>query len=266
MNAIKHAGARPIPADIDPETLSLTADTVRDRHSRNTGAIINVHNFGMPADEPELYDFDTPLIEDISAAIGAESSSGQPVGSLGIAGVGSLYATKLIGAGFGGFITTDNASLKEEINDLKTYDERNDYKLTYNYALSDVLAAIGIEQLSSLDQRLEDRDSIATFYDKQLKAIPEIQLPIKKRGRIFYRYLISTEQKDELITHLQAMRIEAKKPVYKPLHRYCDLKRDHYSVTEQVHESTLLLPCHANMSIKDAEYVAECVKEFFDKK
>jgi len=263
MNAVCHTGATPVPVDVNEPSLSLSHETIRPRLNERTAAVIVVHNFGYPVTDGKVYELDVPILDDISTALGASEPTGNPAGTRGMASVGSMYATKLLSAGYGGFISTDDPSLNEEIEDLKRYDERDSFRVTYNYGLSDVLAVLGLDQLKKLPQQLDDRQRIVRRYDEQFTSLESFTVPDHLEGRIYYRYVVRTPHKEALIDHLQSRGIEAKSPVYKPLHRYDNVDVQ-CKTTEDIQTTALLLPCHSGLSNSQTNRVIQQVHQFFD--
>jgi dTDP-4-amino-4,6-dideoxygalactose transaminase len=156
-NAIRYTGATPVFADIDKDTLNLSPRAVRACVTHRTRAIVAVHLYGSPCDKAELDDISTEyglaLVEDACQAHGAEFD-GRRVGTFGT-GCFSFYATKNMTCGEGGMITTSDPTIAERIRLLRSHGMRVAYvheELGYNHRLTDVHAAIGLAQLSRLDE------------------------------------------------------------------------------------------------------------------
>lgn len=256
LHAVSHAGARPALIDIDD---SLNLDLARvPESSRLT---IQTHTFGHPArSNPEA-----PTIDDLAQALGAERSLPAPVA------VASFYATKLItSGGEGGMLLTSDAAVAEFARDRRDYDNRNRLALRFNYKMTDLAAAIGSEQLQRLPGWVETRREIAGQYSEALKDVP-LQLP-SGEGHIFFRYAVRTGRRDALEQHLHARGIEAKRPVYKPLHLYYpDAAKTvpaslapEYPASDSAHREILSIPLHPGLTAADINHVVDSIKLFFE--
>ena len=172
-NAALYVGARPVFADIDPETLTLDPDDVEARITPRTRAIMPVHLYGNPAALDRLRDIcerhGLALIEDACQAHGATFDD-QTIGSFGT-GCFSFYPTKNVTAGEGGMITTADPALAERARLLRAHGSPRRYyhtMLGYNFRLSDLHAAIGLAQLDNLDQWTTRRRENADLLAEQL--------------------------------------------------------------------------------------------------
>lgn len=257
LNGVHHAGATPVLADVDPETMSLSPETVGPKITDKTALVILVHAFGYPVNAPDLFNEDIPVLEDVAQAVGAHHD-GQPVGSRGIAGIGSLYATKQISAGYGGFVISDNDPFLREIRDLKTYDERDEYRVSYNYSLSDLHASVAEVQLETLDERLKNRRAIADEYDEVLDAYPSLKSPERPAGHACYRYVIQSKQSEIFETGMKERGVEVKRPVYHPLHH--DLDQSNLPESERLHREARLIPLLPDMSDDEINHVLDSIE------
>lgn len=258
MNAVTQTGANLVVADVDPDTMCLSAQSVRKNLSDRTSAIILVHNFGYRVETTELYGMDVPVIDDFAQGFGSEPFESGPRGRIA---VGSFYATKSISAGQGGFVATDDSDLMGRVRDLKTYDKRDAYRKTYNYSLSDLSAAVARVQLDSLPDRIRKRRRIATRYTDRFSSLPTVDTPLIQSNHSFYRYVIQTPQKSKLLEKLHEASIEAKSPVYKPLHQYKD--RSTFPVTDELHQQALMLPVYSNLTEDEVDFIATTVESHF---
>jgi len=254
LNAVHYVRATPVLADID-ETYNLCPDDVARRLSRKTKAMIVVHLFGVPADMKRLARLQVRIIEDCAHALGAELD-GRPCGSFGKAGVFSLYATKMIAAGEGGMVVSNSKSVVDEVKDLRTYDEREDYRVRFNYKMTDMAAALALSQLLRLDAFVRRRREIAERYDSALEEAGLAPLAGARRGRpSFFRYVAELG-----VGASKAMRlferegICARRPVYKPLHHY--LRSMSMPATDRAWRRAVSLPIYP--SLTDGEVARVC--------
>ncbi|MFB6346085.1 MAG: DegT/DnrJ/EryC1/StrS family aminotransferase, partial [bacterium] len=255
LHPIHHVGAEPRLADVDPETYSLSPETVEPELCDDTALIILVHTFGYPVDEKRLFNYEVPVLEDLAQSIGARLPDGHHAGRRGKACMGSLYATKQLSSGYGGFLGTDDRQLQETIRDLKSYDERSDYRPAFNYSLSDLQASLARSQLRKLDEHQEIRRKIADYYDSRLGPSDKIELPVQPQGHALYRYVVGCSNPDDVIAAMREEGIEVKRPVYEPLHRTLGTAK--LTTTETLHDSRILLPLHPEMTTSKAEAVTD---------
>ena len=219
--AIKFIGAEPVFGDIESETFNLDPMVVKNLLHRATKAIIFPHMFGQPGYIREVFPNDVPVIEDIAQAVGAKID-GQPVGGFGTLTVGSFYATKVIGAGEGGFVVSNAEHYIESIRDWRDYDERENLVLRYNAKMSDLEAAIALEQLRKLDINLRRRQEHGATYRQILEAA--LVIPANNPHLIANHYRcigqIPGQASEAIIARAQVSGIQLRRPVFKPLHLY----------------------------------------------
>src|SRR5436309_1143860 len=172
-NAALYTGARPVFADSDPETFNLSPEDVELKISEKTRAIIAVHLAGNPCNMKQLseiaQDHQLSLVEDCAHAHGSKTQ-GKNCGTFGVAGAFSLYATKIITAGEGGMVTTDDEKIAERIKRIRTQGRGGvgpveTTGLGYNYRLSDIHAVVGLSQLKHLSEFISQRQQVARSYD-----------------------------------------------------------------------------------------------------
>ena len=185
-NAVRYERATPIFVDIDEQTLNLDPDLVEAAITSRTRAIIVVHTFGCPADLSRIIQVARRhglyVIEDACEALGGEYE-GQKVGVLGDVGVFAFYPNKQITTGEGGAVVTRSPDVASKVRKLRNQgrDTSADWfqhsELGYNYRISDINCALGIEQLKRIETILHRRESIARSYDQILSSEPDLTLP-----------------------------------------------------------------------------------------
>jgi dTDP-4-amino-4,6-dideoxygalactose transaminase len=258
LNAVNYAGATAVLADICPNTYNLDAADVKKRLSSHTKAIIVPHLFGMAADLDPLLALNVPIIEDCAQAVGAVYNQ-RPVGTFGVAAVYSFYATKVITTGEGGMVVCNVKDIAERIRDLKTYDQKDDYKIRFNYKMTDIQAALGIVQLERLDSILWRRKAIAEQYTRDFKVL-DLNLPPDDTGHIFFRYVIGLKSDSKSgIEALSRKGIGCARPIYLPLHR--KMQRKGCPVSEKAWENSLSIPIYPSLT---DEAVTRVIDEVLD--
>ncbi|WP_218188185.1 aminotransferase class I/II-fold pyridoxal phosphate-dependent enzyme [Desulfosarcina cetonica] len=193
VNLIVLAGARPVFADVDRETLMVTPDTIAEKITPRTRLIIPVHFAGAPADMRPIRELaaghgDIPLVEDAAHAVGT-AYDGEPVGRRGTA-IFSFHPIKNITTGEGGMVCTDDPDLAVRLRRLKfhglgvdAFDRQTQGRAPqaevlepgYKYNLPDILAVLGLGQLARLTEMNARRTMLAEYYGQRLEAFPEIR-------------------------------------------------------------------------------------------
>jgi len=252
LNAVQYVGARPILADIDPETHNIDPTDVKKRMTRRTKAMIVPHMFGLAADLDRLIALGVPIIEDCAHAVGG-TYAGKPVGTFGHAAIFSFYATKVMTTGEGGMVVSGSTRLIERIKDLREYDEKHEYKIRYNYKMTDIQAALGLAQLAKLETFIQRRRRIARKYSRFLKEY-DLKLPCADPGHIYFRYIVGLKSDSAaVIQQLQERGIISARPVYKPLHQYLKLKG--YPHTTRTWRNSVSLPIYPGLTRSDVDRV-----------
>ena len=219
--AVCALGAIPVFADIENETFNADPCAIKALICPRTRAIIFPHMFGQPGFIQEIMDSGIPVIEDIAQAIGARID-GLPAGRFGSLTITSFYATKMIGAGEGGAILTDDPVWAEKLRDLRDYDEKDDLHLRFNAKMTDLTAAIASAQLSHLPAMITARQQILSRFDVLHEII---RIPTKTTSSFdsnLYRCIISIpgSTSEAIISQARAAGIICRKPVFRPLHHY----------------------------------------------
>ena len=256
LHALDFTGARAVLADISAEDMNLCAVSARQNKTRKTAAMIVPHMFGRTADMRALARLGFPLIEDGTQALGAQAFK-KPVGSFGEAGIFSFYATKMMTTGEGGMIVTDSAKLAAGLRDMRDYDKKNDYGFRMNFKMTDLAAALGLEQLKKLPGFVLQRQETAGVYDAAFKNTP-LFIPACSRERpsVYFRYVLRVPGgAAALLRHLNRQGIEAKSPVFKPLHSYAGFSDRHFPETARALREACSLPIYPGLSAAKARSV-----------
>jgi perosamine synthetase len=218
-------GAVPVFADIDPRTFCLDPASIEERITTRTRAILVVHLFGHPADMDAINAlarrFNLAVIEDCAQAP-ASSYRGKSVGGLGDLGVFSLNYHKHIHTGEGGLVTTDNDELAEKVSLIRNHGEQvveekgtRDLINTFgfNYRLTELQAAIGIEQLKKLPRLIEIRRQHSEFLNEYLGQFEGITAPYLAQDCVHSYYTQAFRYQADIVgiprdTFLRALRAE----------------------------------------------------------
>lgn len=265
MNAVNYVRAVPILADIDTESFNLTSDALKKKISKRTKAIIITHTFGFPADIVGISKFGIPIIEDCAHSIGS-LYKGRNTGSQGTISIFSFYATKMLAAGEGGMICTDDSKIAETIHDLNTPDMRESYRVRYNYNMSDLTAGLALSQMKKLDAFVKRRKEIAEIYKINFSSFPvKLQKPINDTEPNYYRFIICTDKANEVIDYTNSHGVFCDRPVFKPLHYYFSDKVEDkdFPGTNYVWNETVSIPIYTGLKDDEISVIIDIFKKFF---
>lgn len=272
-NSILFTGARPVFADIDPDTFNLDPNLIESRITPRTRAIMPVHLFGLCCDMDAIQAIarkhGLAIIEDACQSHGAEYK-GQRAGSFGT-GAFSLYATKNITTGEGGMITTSDADLAEKCRVIRQHGMRRRYyhdELGYNFRMTDIQAALGVAQVKKLDQFNQTRIKNAAYLNENLKGVTVPCIPPGYK-HVFHQYTIRVEagKREALLGHLHDRGIGTGVFYPVPVHQQTFYKGElgydeSLPVAEQIAQEVVSLPVHPGLSEEDLEAIVSAVNEF----
>ena len=286
-NAALMAGAKiefiDIKNDGNIDEKKLQQRLVKD--STNIGAISVVDFAGNSVEMDEILSlakqYNIPLIDDASHALGAEYK-GEKVGKKADLSIFSFHPVKPITTFEGGAVVSDNEEFIAKIKLLRSHGivkkrlwDNDMCDLGYNYRLSDVARALGINQLKKLDRNLEKREQIASFYDKEFEKNPYFSTikikDYKKSSRHLYPILLFPEfycQKEELFENLLKAELGVQVH-YKPTYEFSFYKKLLGEIrlqnADNFYKAELSIPCHQQMSLKDAKFVRDTLFQTFEK-
>ena len=292
VNAIIQAGARPVFADIDLDTMNVSAAPVEDALTGRTAALLPVHFAGRPADVHRLRDLaqsrGAVLIEDAAHCIEGVVD-GAKVGSIGDCTCFSFYSTKNLTTGEGGMVTTHSSAYAKTMRIAASHgiSERAwsrhqlhrsaDYDVVspgFKYNMTDLQAALGCVQLGRIDQLRARRRAIWQRYDEALADLPVIcptrVAPGTAHAYHLYTILVERERcghtREDLRQQLTARGVQTSMH-FRALHLhpyYADrfgLRRGMFPNAEQVSDRTLSLPLSAGLSDADVGHVIATLRD-----
>jgi perosamine synthetase len=286
-NAARYERATPVFVDVDPLTLNLDPDRVEAAITPRTRAILVVHTFGCPAELAEILEIARRhrlfVIEDACEAIGAEYD-GQKVGAQGDVGVFAFYPNKQITTGEGGAIVTRSPETATLLRKLRNQgrSSSDDWfehtELGYNYRISEINCALGVEQLKRVESILERRETIAREYQRRLQnnsalKLPPIALPRRRISWFVYVVRLSDQfaqsQRDWIVREMTARGIGCGR-YFAPIHQqsiYSDasFQRMALPVTEWNAARTLALPFFNRIEDSQLEEVCHTLEELIYK-
>ena len=224
--SIARLGARPVFADVEPESMNLDPQAVHAAITPRTKAILPVHLFGRPC-SLELFDLASslgiPVVEDAAQAFGATTARG-PVGSLGALACFSFFPTKNLGAlGDGGLVTTNDDQLADRVRLLRVQGARPKYHhlvLGGNFRLDELQAAFLRVKLPHLDEWTRGRRETVRAYEEAFaKSKWRVETPGLVDGHVYHQYVVRTPERDALRARLKEAGIETEIYYPAPLHQ-----------------------------------------------
>lgn len=268
---ILFCNAKPVFADINPRTFNIDPEKIELMITNKTKAILPVHLYGQPCEMDRIMEIaekhNLIVIEDACQAHGAEYY-GKKVGGIGSVGCFSFYPTKNMITGEGGMVTTNDEDIAEKIRMLRNHGQKERYNYAmvgYNFRMTDIAAAIGIEQLKKLDGFNERRIKNAEFLSEQLNEAVEIPYVLPNVKHVFHQYTIKVDNRDNLKEKLNNAGVGVTVYYPKPLHFYEPLKsygNNDLKNAENVCRKVLSLPVHPGLSEADLERIVCSVKKF----
>ncbi|MBY6272808.1 UDP-4-amino-4,6-dideoxy-N-acetyl-beta-L-altrosamine transaminase [Caldibacillus debilis] len=289
-NCVLYRGGVPVFADIDEKTYNIDPQSVEEKITERTKAIIPVDFAGQPADLDPILEIAEKhrlvVIEDAAHALGAVYK-GRKVGSISDMTMFSFHPVKLITTGEGGIIVTNNEEYYERLLQFRTHGITRDRSrmaedhgpwyyemqfLGYNYRLTDIQAALGLSQLKKIEKFLELRRRYAAMYNDAFKGMDELILPHQpewaESGWHLYVIRLRPEKlaasRREIFEALQRQNIGVNVhyiPVhYQPYYRKLGYDKGICPKAERVYEEILTLPLFPAMSEQDVRDVIEAVK------
>jgi len=272
--AVVLAGGKPVFADIDPETYTLSPKAIQKAVTKKTKAIVPVDLYGLPADIKPIRQIAAKqglaIIEDCAQSHGA-TCEGKPAGALSDLACWSLYAAKNIGTGEGGVVTTDNDDLAEKVRMVRTHGEKVKYSslmLGTNYRMTEIQAAIGIVQLKKLPEFFEKRTKNANRLTKNLEKSDKLKLPPKLENckPSWYLYTVriinaTAKTRNNIIEQMHQKGIGAEAYYPTPVHQMPYYKENfgkfNLPETEKAASQVLSLPIHPGVNEEQIDLIAK---------
>lgn len=289
-NPIKYQGADPVFVDSEPDTWNMSPDALEEAiidRKKQTGhypkAIIPVYLYGMPAKMDEVRaiadKYGIPIVEDSAEALGSEYK-GKKCGTLGNYGCLSFNGNKIITTSGGGALVCHS---KEEADRVKFYatqarEQRPYYyheTIGYNYRLSNVSAGIGCGQMDVLQPHVELRRAIHDFYTKELAEIDGLSVQQNPSTDFNSNFWLSTvlidpktgKDPESLRQFMLDAGVETRR-LWRPMHMqpvFADAPYYGDTTCETLFDRGLCLPSGSGLKEEELRYVADKIKEFFNK-
>ena len=291
-NCILYQGGIPVFADIDKKTYNLDPQSIETKITDKTKAIIPVDYTGQPCQLDEIYKiankYDLTVIEDAAHALGAEYKD-QKIGSLSDMSTFSFHPVKHITSGEGGMITTNSKELYNKLIDFRTHGiTKNDanyineshgawyyeqQSLGYNYRITDIQSALGIEQLKKSDKFLQRRRKIAQKYNDAFKNLTGVKTPYQKSNvkSSWHIYVLQLELDklkygrkkvfEKLCDENLGVNVHYIPVYYHPYYQNLGYQNGECVNAEWLYERIITIPLYPKMSDEQVEKVIYRIKD-----
>jgi perosamine synthetase len=284
---IMMAGATPVFVDIDAESLNLNTANIESKINEKTKAILPVEVFGNPAGMDKVREIaqkhNLAVIEDSCEALGS-MLNGEMVGTFGTMSVFAFYPNKQITTGEGGMILTDDDRLADLCVSLRNQGRGkasgwlNHERLGYNFRLSEINCALGIVQLSRIDEIKAKRRQVAAWYQEMLADDDRLIVPVEpdKCGISWFVFVVRLADRDTLQQRNSILEVMKKQNIqvgnyFPPVHlqpfmvEQFGYKQGDFPITESVSKSTIALPFHNHLTKDEVAVVCKTLREALDK-
>lgn len=289
-NVVTHVGAKPVFVDIDPKTYNINPEKIEQAITDKTKAIIPVDQVGLPADLQKIHKiaqkYNLYVVEDAACALGS-IYKGRNIGFFGDLACFSFHPRKIITTGEGGMILTNNKDWADKLRILRHHgmsisdvQRHKSSKIIfekysvigYNFRMSDIQAAVGVEQMKKLPLILKKRAFFAKRYNKNFLKSKNIVSPYvpEDSQHNWQSYIIRLRPnkkitRNELIQKLHDVGIAGRTGImaahlekpYKKMYPKLSL-----SETESAARGTITLPLFPQMTIKEQDFIIAKVLEF----
>jgi perosamine synthetase len=281
-NIVRWIGADPVLVDVNSLSYNIDPNEVKKAITKKTRCMICVSWGGNPLNMQPLNElkkqYDLSIVEDAACSLGAEYDR-KKTGTMADMTCFSFHPRKLITTGEGGMVVTDNSAYAQKLASLKNFgiDTRSEQirfvRGGTNYKLSDILGAIGIEQMKKIDAIISRRIELAKHYDDLLAESDSIKPPEKdeKAKHVYQTYAVYIKKegmRDRIIAHLRDENIEAQigtyalhlQPSYAKARKTGRLER-----AEKLFKNLLALPMYHSMTREDQERVVSEIETFLSR-
>jgi len=277
-NAVLMAGAKPIFCEVDKNTLCIDPDEILKLITPRTKAIMPVHLYGQSADMHEIMriarDNNIYVIEDAAQGVGVGFDN-RHVGTYGDLGILSFYGNKTITCGEGGIILTDDEELRNKCYRFKNHgrDKKGVFiheHIGYNFAFTEMQAAIGLSQLKKLPKIIERKQQIYDRYKQELSFFHNVLKPIKLDPRtspVHWFTSFLTEQKAGLQEYLKENGVQTRDFFY-PLNLqpcYKSFNYGEFPISEKSYRQGISLPSSYALKNEQQSYIIDLVNRYFSK-
>lgn len=271
--AISENGCIPILVEPDIKTYNINPDSIEEKITSKTKAIMVVHLYGQAVQMEKIWKivkkYNLKIIEDSAQAHGAIYQENR-TGNLGDASGFSFYPGKNLGCmGDGGAVTTNDEELFNKIKAIANYGSDRKYHHIYkgvNSRLDEIQAAVLDVKLKHLDSDNNKRREISKYYRENIKN-SKIILPdtYDEKSHVWHIFAVKTQNRDEFQKYLTEKGIQTIIHYPTPPHKqgaYKEWNNLSFPITEEIHNTILSLPISPVMTDSEIEKVVEVVNEY----
>ena len=275
ITSIVRAGLKPVFVDVEKDSYHPTVDSIIEKWTDKTKAVLYVHLFGEAIDLDKLKKHceqnDAFLIEDCAQSFGSKYSDGKSVGTIGDAGAFSFFPAKNLGClGDGGMVITSNDALHEKVSMIRKHGSKKRYYheiLDGNFRLDTIQAAALNVLLPQIDTWVSKRKDNANYYLKNIRNNNIIGLPEDYPGNSWNQFVIRTKFRDELQKHLKENGVQTfiywelgchKQEVFKDE----DFSKVQMNNTDEICDQVLALPVYPMLKEEERKKVVELINSF----
>jgi dTDP-4-amino-4,6-dideoxygalactose transaminase len=258
LNAIALVEATAVIIDIDDNSFISTVESYKEKISEKTKAVIIGHTGGVSLEKDDYQEITTPIIEDISHCLGIESAENHN-GYFGQICISSFSPNDMITTGNGGAIFTNNSRHFSAMKELRSAP----VKLNYEYTMTDFQAAMGISQLSRLQDFIKRRVEIARSYYERSRVTPHTVLFPFSENHIYQSFPIIFDAKaDDIKKFFKKNGIELYAPVETPLHVILEEKAMNYPNADRLSKKMYSLPIYPTLTKKEIDKIGRTLAKF----
>lgn len=282
-NAVEMCGATPVFVDINENSLQINVEDCQRALSSKTKAIMPVHIFGLCANMDQVMEFsktnNLKVVEDAAQGIGI-TWGGKHSGTFGDAGCFSFFADKTITTGEGGYVTSNNKEVYENMLYLRNQGRLNrgsfiHPEIGYNFRITDIQAAMGLVQMRKLDEIIIKKKNILKLYKEGISDVEGVKIiepePDSKSNHIPFRVVIMTEEKSKgLGDYFSENEIETR-TVFYPLHKQpCFSNKfvsddNNFPNSNKAYDHGLCLPSYPALEENKINFICDTIKKYLSK-
>jgi perosamine synthetase len=269
-SCVLSTGARPVFADIDPDTFCMSPQSAEALITEKTKAIMPVHLYGHPADMPAFealcHKYNLILLEDAAQAHGAAIDE-RKIGTWGTASF-SFYPTKNMTTTEGGMVLTNDDEIARRLRLIRNQGMNTQYyheAVGYNYRMTNLCAAIGLVQLDRLPEWTTARIKHAAYFNAHLTSVkPPITMP--GHTHVFHQYTVRVPEqcdRDEVVRRLNERGIGVRvyyptpiyrQPVFQQMAGYQEIS---LLETDRAVKQVFSLPVHPGLTDEEVDYIVK---------
>jgi len=290
-NCVLYERAKPVFVDVEEDTGNIDPSRIEDAITPRTKAILPVDAFGQPAKLDVIREIadrrGLVVIEDSCESLGSEYKGIRAGnGAFAHGAVFGSYPNKQVTTGEGGMVVTDDPEIARLCRSMCNQGRGeagvwlSHERLGFNYRMDELSAALGVAQMSRIDEIIEKRRRVAEMYQERLSRIPGVNLPyvspdVTRMSWFVYVIRVAMDEPDHARqAHIreQVMRFLMDngvgcRPYFTPIHLQAfyremfGFKEGDFPVTELLGRTSIAMPFHSNLTREEVEYVAQVLEE-----